>query len=165
MMQRFGFANPMQVPKVMKVTINVGYGRHVKDKAYVENVEKTLTLITGQKPVHNKAKKSISNFKIRAGMPIGISAALRGARMYEFLYKLIHLTFPRTRDFRGIRPKGFDAQGNYTVGLKENIAFPEITAEGSEKIHGLEIVITTSAKNKEQGFALLKEMGFPFTEK
>lgn len=163
--QKFGFKNVMQVPALKKVVINVGYGRHVKDTAFIENIEKTLTLITGQKPIHNKTKKAISNFKTRLGMDIGISVTLRGKRMYEFVYKLVHLTFPRVRDFRGISPKAFDRQGNYTVGFKENIAFPEIGGGAVDKIHGLEVVIVTSAKNKEEGRALLTELGFPFRDK
>ena len=162
--EQFGYANIMQVPKIEKVTVNVGYGRQAKDKAYIENVDNTLRMITGQKPVHNKAKKSISNFKIREGMEIGASVTLRGARMYEFLYRLINLTFPRVRDFRGISPKSFDKQGNYSFGLRENIAFPEINADAIEKIHPLEIVVTTTAGNKEEGFALLEKLGFPFQE-
>lgn len=161
----FGLKNVMQVPKIEKVVINVGYGRQVKDKAYIDNVESTLGAITGQKPVHNKAKKSISNFKIREGMPIGASVTLRGNHMYDFLDKLVSVTFPRVRDFRGISPKIFDRQGNCTIGFKENIAFPEIKADAIEKIHGLEVVIHTTAKSKEHGLALLKELGFPFQEK
>lgn len=163
--EQFGFTNIMQVPKVDKITINVGYGRHTKDKAYIENIENTLRVISGQKPVHNKAKKSISNFKIREGMEIGASVTLRGERMYDFLYRLINVAFPRVRDFQGISPKSFDAQGNYSFGLKENVAFAEIKADAIDKIHPLEIVVTTTAENREQGFALLKLLGFPFRDK
>jgi large subunit ribosomal protein L5 len=161
----FAFPNVMEIPRVSKVTINVGYGRHVKDKSFIENVEKTLQMISGQKPVHNKAKKSISNFKIREGMNIGASVTLRGKRMYDFLDKLVSITFPRVRDFRGISPKSFDKQGNYTIGFKEHIAFPEMDADALEKIHGLEVVIATTAGNQAEGFALLKGLGFPFREK
>lgn len=161
----FGYANVMQVPRVSKVTLNVGYGRHVKDKNYIENVDKTLQAITGQKPVHNKAKKSISNFKIRAGMPVGASVTLRGTQMYDFLDKLVNITFPRVRDFRGISPKSFDKQGNYSIGFKENIAFPEIDTDAVEKIHGLEVVVSTTATNRDEGLALLKGLGFPFRDK
>lgn len=163
--KEFGYSNIMQVPRVKKVVLNVGYGRHVKDNQYIENVEKTLLAISGQKPVHNKAKKSISNFKVREGMPIGISVTLRGKRMYNFLDKLVNITFPRVRDFRGIKPNAFDRQGNYAIGLKEQIAFPEISTDSIDKIHGLEIIITTSATNKEEGYSLLKELGFPFETK
>ena len=158
----FGFTSIMEVPKIEKVTINVGYGRHHKDKAFIENVEATLKSITGQQPVHNVSKKSISNFKIREGVPVGASVTLRGETMYEFLYRLIHLTLPRVRDFQGISPKSFDKQGNYTLGFKDNLAFPEITGDASDKFHGLEIVITTSATTLDQGKALLTHLGFPF---
>ena len=163
--EQFGYNNVMEVPAITKVVVNVGYGRHLKDKQYIENVEKTLQEITGQKPVHNKAVKSISNFKIREGMNIGASVTLRGKSMYEFLYKLINITFPRVRDFRGINPKAFDAQGNYSIGFKENIAFPEMGGDAVERIHGLEVVITTTAQNKQEGFELLKAFGFPFKGK
>lgn len=161
----FGFKNVMQVPKVTKVVLNVGYGRHAKEGAYIENVEHTLTAISGQKPVHNKAKKAISNFKTRLGMDIGMSVTLRGPRMYDFLYRLIHITFPRVRDFRGLTLSGFDKQGNFTVGFKENIAFPESKIETPDKIHGLQVIVSTTASNKEEGVALLKKLGFPFKDK
>jgi len=163
--EELGYKNVMQVPRVEKIVLNVGYGKHAKEKNYIDHVEKVLTMISGQRPVHNKSKKSISNFKTRIGMNIGASVTLRGGKMYEFLYKLINLAFPRVRDFRGISPKGFDNKGNFTVGLKEQLAFPEITAGMSDIIHGLEITIVTTAKNKEEGLALLKKLGFPFSEK
>ena len=163
--EQFGYANVMQVPAIDKVVVNVGYGRHNKDKAYIENVHNTLRSITGQQPVSNLVSKSISNFKIREGANVGASVTLRGDAMYEFLYKLINLTLPRVRDFRGISPKAFDKAGNYTIGFKENIAFPEITADAIEKIHGLQVVISTTANNKEEGSALLKSLGFPFRDK
>ncbi len=162
MKEAFGYTNTMQVPKIDTVVLNVGYGRHTKDKQYIENVEQTLKAISGQKPVHNKASKSISNFKIREGMPIGASVTLRGKHMYAFLDRFIHITLPRVRDFRGIHVKSFDAQGNYSLGLKENLAFPEISADAVEKIHGLEIVIKTTATSAEEGKALLTALGFPF---
>lgn len=165
LMEEFKYKNIMQVPAIEKIIINVGYGKHLKDKAYIENVEATLTAISGQKPMHNKAKKSISNFKIREGMNIGASVTLRGKAMYEFLEKLINITFPRVRDFRGINPKSFDRQGNYTIGIKENTAFPEISADAIDKIHGLEIVVATSATAQDEGRALLKGLGFPFRDK
>lgn len=162
--KELGIDNVHDVPKVEKVVINVGYGRQVKNKAYIDSVESTLTAISGQKPLHNKAKKSISNFKIREGMDIGMSVTLRGEQMYEFLYKLINLTLPRVRDFRGISIKGFDKQGNYSMGIKENIAFPEIKIESNDNIHPLQIVVATSATDKASGVALLKKMGFPFAD-
>ena len=163
--KELGYKNVMQAPRVEKVVLNVGYGKHVKEKKYIDHVEKTLTMVSGQKPVHNKTTKSISNFKIRSGMSIGASVTMRGESMYEFLYKLVNLAFPRVRDFRGISPKSFDRQGNYSVGLKEQLAFPEITAEMNDIIHGLEITIVTNAKTKEEGLALLKKLGFPFKDK
>lgn len=157
--------NILQAPRLLKVVVNVGYGRQAKDQPFIEHVEKTLAAITGQKPVHHLAKKSISNFKIREGMKIGASVTLRGERMYDFVYKLIHLTLPRVRDFRGLNPKAFDGRGNYTVGFKENLAFPEVRAEAMDKIHGLEITLITTAKSREEGLSLLKALGFPFRQK
>ncbi len=162
---QFGYTNVMQVPKLVKVTLNVGYGRHTKEAAYIDRVNETLTTISGQKPVHNKARKSISNFKIRQGMPIGASVTMRGPRMEAFLYKLIHLVFPRVRDFRGLSPKLIDRNGNCSIGFKEHIAFPEITNYTIDSIHGLQVVIHTTAKTKEEGLALLKGLGFPFRDK
>lgn len=163
--KELGLKNVMQVPRLEKVVINVGYGKHAKDKNYIEHIDKVLSAISGQKPIHNKSKKSISNFKIREGMNIGASVTMRGNKMYDFVYKLVNITFPRIRDFRGISPKAFDNQGNYTIGIKEQLAFPEITAGMSDIIHGLEITFVVAGKNKEQSFSLLKKMGFPFRDK
>ena len=165
LVKEFNYSHMLAAPKITKVVINVGYGRQVKDTALVENIERTLTLITGQKPVHNKSKKAISNFKTRIGQNIGASVTMRGRGMYEFLYKFIHLALPRVRDFRGLSPNSFDRGGNYTVGLKENIAFPEIGSSSVEKVHGLEVVIVTTAKTKAEAHALLKGLGFPLKEK
>lgn len=162
--KELGYKNVMQVPKVVKVVVNAGIGRFVKDSTFIDNVEKTLRNITGQKPVRTKAKKAISNFKIRQGQEIGVVVTLRGPRMYEFLERLLRITFPRVRDFHGISDKGFDAQGNFTIGFKENVAFPEVRMEEIEKIHGLQVIINTTAKNKAEGKALLKALGFPFTK-
>jgi len=159
-----GYKNIMQVPKVRKVVLNVGYGRFVKENAYVENITNTLRAITGQNPVHNKSRMSISNFKIREGMAIGASVTLRGKRMYDFLDKVINVALPRVKDFRGISTKAFDKQGNYSLGFKEQLAFPEIKSDAIDKTHGLQVVINTSAKSKEEGLALLKKLGFPFQE-
>lgn len=159
---QLGFKNVMQVPRLKKVVVNVGYGRNVKEQAFVDNVENTLKAITGQKPIHNKSKKSISNFKIREGMAIGVSVTLRGKRMYDFIDRLVSVTLPRVRDFRGISRTSFDKQGNYTLGFKEHLAFPEIKTDAVDKIHGLEVIINTSAKNREGGLALLEKLGFPF---
>lgn len=162
--ETLGIKNVMDVPKIKKITINVGFGRNHKDKAFIENVEKTLRAISGQKPLTTKVKRSIANFKVREGADVGMAVTLRGRAMYEFLYRLIHLTFPRVRDFRGISAKGFDRQGNYSFGFKEHIAFPEITAENLDKIHGLQVVINTTATNKVAGITLLEKLGFPFND-
>jgi large subunit ribosomal protein L5 len=163
--EQLGLSSVAEVPRIDKVTLNVGYGRHTKDKQHIERVEKTLAAISGQQPVHNKAKKSISNFKIREGVAIGASVTLRGTAMYEFLYRLINITLPRVRDFRGLNPKSFDAQGNYSIGFKEHVAFPEVQAESADSVHGLEVVIATTATNSAQGFALLEAIGFQFKKK
>ncbi len=162
--KELGYKNVMQAPKIKKVILNAGIGRFIKEPRFIDNVENTLSKITGQKPMRTKAKKSISNFKIREGMEIGVAVTLRGARMYQFLDKLVSITLPRVRDFRGLSEKSFDKNGNYTIGFKENMAFPEIKAEEIEKIHGLQIIINTNAKNKAEGKALLIHMGFPFVK-
>ncbi len=160
--KELGLKNAMQVPKVTKVVVNAGIGRFVKESGYIENVEKTLSKITGQKPVRTKAKKAISNFKIRQGQEIGVVVTLHGKRMYEFLEKLINVSFARIRDFRGISDKAFDRQGNYTLGLKENTAFPEVKTGEIDKMHGLQIIINTTAADQTTGKALLTHLGFPF---
>jgi large subunit ribosomal protein L5 len=162
--KELGYKNVMQVPKVEKVVINVGVGKHLKEANYIDMVEKNLIKITGQKPIRTKAKKSISNFKIREGMEIGVAVVLRGPRMYYFLEKLVNITFPRMRDFRGIRGKNFDKQGNFSFGFKETVAFPELDAAALDRTHGLEIIVKTTAKNKEEGKALLTHLGFPFVK-
>lgn len=162
MKEKFGYKNNLAVPKIQKVTVNVGVGRFSKDKAHLENVEETLKKITGQAPIKTKAKKSISAFKTREGMIVGFAVTLRGQRMYDFVEKLIHISLPRVRDFRGLSAKSIDKQGNFTIGFKENITFPEIKADEIEKVHGLEVCISTSSKSKEEGLELLKIMGFPF---
>jgi large subunit ribosomal protein L5 len=165
LVKELGFSNLHQAPRLTKVVINAGVGKHVKESNFIEAVEATLAKITGQKPVRTKAKVAISNFKIRSGQEIGVMVTLRGKRMYEFVEKLVKATFPRVRDFRGVSQKGFDQQGNYSIGFKENLAFLEITSEAVDKIHGLQIVINTSAKNKNEGQALLTKLGFPFVNK
>ncbi|KKP59640.1 MAG: 50S ribosomal protein L5 [Candidatus Magasanikbacteria bacterium GW2011_GWC2_34_16] len=157
-----GYKNIMQVPKVSKVVLNAGIGRFIKDASYIENVERTLANISGQKPIRTKAKKAISNFKIREGLEIGVCVTLRGAQMYEFLEKLIKITFPRTRDFHGVSDKSFDKNGNYTIGFKENSPFPEVKSAEIEKLHGLQIIVNTTAKNATEGKLLLTYLGFPF---
>jgi large subunit ribosomal protein L5 len=160
--ENFGFKNIFSIPKLLKVSVNVGVGRLSKDKAHIENVVKTLTRITGQKPILVKAKKSISAFKVRQGDIVGISVTIRGARMYDFIEKMISITFPRVRDFRGLNPKNIDKQGNLSIGFKEHLAFPEIKADEVDNIHGLEVNIATSAKNYQEGLALFNLLGFPF---
>ena len=160
--EEFGLKNDFLAPKLDKVVINVGFGRHNKDKAYIESVGKSLTSISGQKPIFTKAKKSISAFKIREGMTIGAVVTLRGNRMYDFVEKLVNVSFPRVRDFRGISEKSVDRSGNINIGFKDNLSFPEISPEMSENAHGLEISITTTGNNREQGLKLFKLMGFPF---
>ncbi|MEK7212827.1 MAG: 50S ribosomal protein L5 [Patescibacteria group bacterium] len=162
--KELGFKNVMQVPKISKVVLNCGVGRFVKETGFIDNVEKTLNKITGQKPIRTKAKKAISNFKIRQGMEIGVVVTLHGERMYHFLEKLLNVTFPRTRDFHGISDQGFDGRGNFTIGFKENVAFPEVKSGEIDKIHGLQIIVNTTAKNKVQGKALLTALGFPFVK-
>lgn len=158
--------NVMQVPRLSKVVLNIGFGRHAKEEKYIDSVERTLATITGQKPAKSGAKKSISNFKTRQGMIIGSSVTLRGPRLYEFLDRLLTLTLPRVRDFRGLSPKSFDGHGNYTLGLNEHLAFPEITGiEVGESIHSLEITIVTTAKKDNDARALLTHLGFPFRKK
>lgn len=162
LMERFQYKNSIQAPRVTQIVINVGFGRHSKDKDYIKNVEETLLRISGQKPVLTKARLSVSSFKVREGMIIGAKVTIRGAKMYDFLQKLIHVTFPRVRDFRGISDRGVDSTGNITIGFKENSAFPEIKNEELEKMHGLEICISTTAKTREEGLALFQLIGLPF---
>lgn len=158
-----GIKNTMAVPKITKVTINIGMGTYIKNhnKDY-SNIIENLTNIAGQKPVLNKAKKAISNFKTRKGDVIGCSVTLRGTKMYDFVNKLVNVVFPRVRDFRGISKRAFDGKGNYSIGFREHIVFPEISPDDVSKIHGVEVNITTSAKSDEEGFELLKTIGFPF---
>jgi large subunit ribosomal protein L5 len=160
-----GYKNELAVPKITKVVINVGFGRKSQEKAFVESVIESLTRIAGQKPVQTKAKKAISSFKIRQGMVIGACVTLRGQRMYDFIEKLINITFPRVRDFRGISEKSVDKQGNMTVGFKEHLAFPEIKGDEVENVFGLEVCLATTAKTREEGLELFKLLGFPFKKK
>jgi len=160
---KFKYSNPMEIPAIEKVVINVGAG--IKHDYNLEMIAENLKKITGQAPVTTQAKKSISNFKLRQGQTIGLKVTLRGNRMYEFLDRLVHATLPRVHDFRGLSPKAFDKQGNYTIGMKDQLAFPEVKAESIEQLHGLEIVLVTSAKKEEEGLALLTELGFPLKEK
>ncbi len=160
--QKLGLTNINAVPKLEKVVINVGVGRHAKEKAYLEEVAQNLAAISGQKPVFTKARKSISSFKIREGMTIGLKVTLRGQRMYDFVEKLVNITLPRVRDFRGLNLSQIDKSGNLTIGFKEQTVFPEIKLDKIENTYGLEVTVVTTAKDKEQGAKLLKMLGFPF---
>jgi large subunit ribosomal protein L5 len=155
----------MALPRLSKISINVGLGSFIAGKKDYSQVLETLSAISGQKPVVTKARKAISNFKIKKGQPIGVSVTIRDRKMYDFFNKLVNITLPRIRDFRGLNKKGFDTRGNYTIGIKESTVFPEVNQENLEKIHGLEVTIITTADNIEDGYELLKAMGFPFQEK
>lgn len=161
--EQFQYKSIMQVPRISKICINRGIGSAVADKKLVDNGVDELTIIAGQKAVPTKAKNSISNFKLREGMPIGARVTLRGDRMYEFLDRLMTIALPRVRDFRGISDKGFDGRGNYTLGVKEQIIFPEISIDKIKSISGMDITFVTTAANDEESFALLKAFGLPFT--
>jgi Ribosomal protein L5 len=158
----FEYKNVMQVPKVTKITLNMGVGEAVADKKQIENAVRDMTAIAGQKPVVTKARKSIAGFKIRDGWPIGCKVTLRGERMWEFLDRLIAVSIPRIRDFRGLNGKSFDGRGNYSMGVREQIMFPEIEYDKVDAIRGLDITITTSAETDEEGKALLRAFSFPF---
>ena len=160
--KEFGYKNPMQLPRIDKVVINMGVGKAVQDSKKIQSAVKDLTAISGQKPVVTRAKKSIAAFKLRQGMPIGCKVTLRGDRMYEFLDRLITIALPRTRDFRGIPERSFDGRGNFAMGVKEQIIFPEINYDEVDEIRGMDIVITTTAKTDDEGRVLLKNFDMPF---
>ncbi|MCB0395366.1 MAG: 50S ribosomal protein L5 [Flavobacteriales bacterium] len=162
LMQQFGYKSVMQVPQLKKINLNQGVGAAVADKKMIEAALQEMTMIAGQKAVATKSRKDISNFKLRKGMPIGARVTLRGDKMYEFLDRLIAVALPRIRDFRGISRKGFDGNGNYTMGITEQIIFPEIDIDKVPKITGMDITFVTSSGNDEEAFALLKEFGLPF---
>ena len=161
LIQQFSFDNPMRVPKIIKVTLNMGLGEAVADKKVLEAATADLEKISGQKVVVTKARKSIAGFKIREGWPIGCKVTLRGERMYEFLERLVDISIPRIRDFRGLNPKAFDGRGNYAMGITEQIIFPEIDYDKIDKLRGLDITITTTARDDEEGRALLSALRFP----
>jgi len=161
--EKFQFKSIMQVPRITKICINRGIGSAVADKKLVDNGVDELTTITGQKAVPTIAKRSVSNFKLREGMPIGARITLRGDRMYEFMDRLLTVALPRVRDFKGINDKGFDGRGNYTLGIKEQIIFPEISIDKIKSISGMDITFVTTAENDEQSYELLKAFGMPFT--
>ncbi|MCF8132332.1 MAG: 50S ribosomal protein L5 [Synechococcus sp. Tobar2m-G35] len=162
LLKDLNFTNIHEVPKVVKVTVNRGLGEAAQNAKALEASLSEIATITGQKPVVTRAKKAIAGFKIRAGMPIGIAVTLRGDRMYAFLERLIHLALPRIRDFRGVSERSFDGRGNYTLGIREQIIFPEISFDRIDTIRGMDITIVTTARNDEEGRALLREMGMPF---
>ena len=162
--KQFNYENPMQVPKIEKITLNMGVGEAANDRKIINFALENLTDIAGQKPVVTVARKSEANFKIREGWPVGCKVTLRRERMYEFLDRLLSIALPRVRDFRGLNPRSFDKAGNYSMGVTEQIIFPEISYDAVDTIRGLDIVITTSARNPQEGYALLKAMRFPFRE-
>ena len=162
MTEKFGYKNPLEVPRLEKITLNMGVGEASQDKKKVQTAAEEMELIAGQKPVITKAKKSIAQFKLREGMPIGCKVTLRRDRMYEFLDRLVTVAMPRIRDFRGVNPRSFDGKGNYAMGLKEQIVFPEISYDKIEKVRGMDIIVTTTAKTDEEARELLRLFGFPF---
>jgi large subunit ribosomal protein L5 len=162
MTEKFGYANVMEVPKIEKIVLNMGVGEATQDKKKVTSAAEEMELIAGQKPVITKAKKSIAQFKLREGMPIGVKVTLRRERMYEFLDRLVTIAMPRIRDFRGLNPKSFDGRGNYAFGIKEQIIFPEINYDRIDKVRGMDIIVTTTAKTDEEARELLRLFGFPF---
>ncbi|MGI6488461.1 MAG: 50S ribosomal protein L5 [Syntrophomonadaceae bacterium] len=165
MMERFQYKNKMQVPRVTKVVLNMGVGEAIENARALDGAVNDMTVISGQKPVVTKARKSIAGFKLREGMSIGCKVTLRGNRMYDFLDKLINIALPRVRDFRGVSPAAFDGRGNYTLGIKEQVIFPEIDYDKMDKIRGLEVVIVTTAQTDEEARELLRFMGMPFRGK
>lgn len=162
LVEQFNYTSVMQVPKVEKIVINMGVGDAVSNAKNLEKAVAELTLLSGQKPVITKAKKSIAGFRLREGMPIGCKVTLRGERMYDFLDKLVTVSLPRVRDFQGVSNKAFDGRGNYTLGIKEQLIFPEISYDNVDKVRGMDIVLVTTAKSDEEAHALLKELGMPF---
>jgi large subunit ribosomal protein L5 len=161
---QFGYKNPMQVPTLVKIVVNMGVGEAARDSKLIEGAVRDLAVITGQKPQVTKSRKSIAQFKLREGMPIGAHVTMRGDRMWEFADRLLSISLPRIRDFRGLSPKQFDGKGNYTFGLTEQVVFPEIEQDKVDRPRGMDITIVTTAKNNEEGHALLKLLGFPFRE-
>ena len=160
--EKFGYRNVMQVPRLSKVVVNMGLGDAIENVKVIETAAAEIAIITGQKPVVTKARKSIANFKLREGVPIGVMVTLRRDQMYHFLDKLIAIALPRVRDFKGVSPRGFDGRGNYTLGIKEQIMFPEVNYDKIDKIRGMNITIVTTARTDEEGLELLRLMGMPF---
>jgi len=164
LMERYGYNNVMDVPRLIKVVLNIGLGEAIQNAKALESAEADLSAISGQHPVITRARRSIANFKLRAGMPIGMKVTLRGERMYEFIDKLVNAVLPRMREFSGVPPNAFDGRGNYTLGLKEQIVFPEIDYDKIEKLRGMEIAVATTAKTDEEGRHLLELLGLPFAK-
>jgi len=162
--EQFGYENIHQVPRLLKITVNRGLGEASQNAKAMESSINEIAIITGQKPVVTRAKKAIAGFKIRQGMPVGVMVTLRSGRMYSFLDRLVNLSLPRIRDFRGVSPKSFDGRGNYTLGIREQLIFPEVSYDSVDQIRGMDISIITTAKTDEEGRALLKEMGMPFRD-
>jgi len=162
LLKQFGFDNPHQIPHVVKVTLNVGVGEASRDRKLIDSVATELAVISGQKPVITRARKSISNFRLREGMPVGASVTLRRRRMWEFLDRFVSIAVPRIRDFRGLNTRSFDGRGNYTVGIREQIIFPEVDYDKVNRIHGMDVSIVTSTNKDDQAYALLRQLGFPF---
>ncbi len=160
--EKLGLSNPMQVPRITKITVNMGVGETVRDRKIIDHAVGDMTKITGQKPLVRNARRSVASFKIRDGWPVGCKVTLRRERMYEFLDRLINVAIPRVRDFRGLNVKSFDGRGNYSLGVREQIIFPEIDYDQIDELRGMDITITTSARNDEQGRALLEAFNFPF---
>jgi len=160
--KEFGYKNPMQVPRLVKISLNQGVGEAITDKKILDNAIEEITLIAGQRAVPTKSKKDISNFKLRRGMPVGVRVTLRGDKMYEFLDRLVAVSLPRIRDFKGVNEKGFDGRGNYSMGVPEQIIFPEINIDKVNKINGMDISFVTTANTDREAFALLREFGVPF---
>jgi large subunit ribosomal protein L5 len=162
--RRFNYANPMQIPRLDKIVVNMGVGEATQDQKKLQNATRELSLITGQKPAICRARKSVANFKLRAGMPIGCKVTLRRERMYEFLDRLVTIALPRVRDFRGLNPKSFDGRGNYALGLREQIIFPEINYDDIDETRGMDVIICTTAKTDEEARALLEGFQMPFRQ-
>ncbi len=161
--EQFGYGNDMQIPRLDKIVINMGVGEAVKDSKKIKSAEQDLTLIAGQKPVITKAKNSVAGFRVREGMPLGVKVTLRGARMYEFLDRMINVALPRVRDFRGLKANSFDGHGNYAMGIKEHIVFPEVNYDQVDQIWGMDVIICTTAKTDAEARAMLTEFNMPFT--
>src|SRR3954468_21951718 len=161
--QRFGYSNPMQVPRLVKVTLNMGIGEAKTSTSILDNATEQLAVIAGQRPNVRRARKSIASFKVREGMPVGVSVTLRGARMWEFIDRLVTIAIPRIRDFRGLNARSFDGRGNYSLGIREQLIFPEIDYDSIDQVRGLDVTITTTAPTDEEAYALLREFGMPFS--